>query len=158
MLLDTLSQNATSAAKLNQGNSIAHFFTVLILFALVLAATYYTTKFVARTQEGKAKTGNLEVLETIVVAPGRFLQIVRIGSKYAAIGVGKEEITFLTELKEDDFTLPEEKSGSFAGILQKMKEKFPNTGGTEENGEDAKGEGTAEDGSSPEGGGSGESE
>ena len=97
MLLDTLSQNATSAATVSHGNSVAHFLTVLVLFLLVLAATYFTTKFVAKTQEGKARTGNLEVLETIAVAPGKFLQIVRIGKKYAEIGVGKDQNSFLTE-------------------------------------------------------------
>ena len=126
MLLDTLSQNATSAATLRQGNSIAHFLTVLVLFALVLAATYYTTRFVAKAQEGKTRTGNLEILETIAAAPGRFLQIVRIGRRYAVIGVGKDEITYLTELSEDDFDRSGSKSGGeFAGILQRMKEKFP---------------------------------
>lgn len=131
MLLDTLSQNATSAATLRQGNSIAHFLTVLVLFALVLAATYYTTRFVAKAQEGKTRTGNLEILETIAAAPGRFLQIVRIGKRYALIGVGKDEISYLTEIPEEDLDLSGSRSGGeFAGILKRMREKFPTTADT----------------------------
>ena len=132
MLLDTLVQNTTSQSGGSSANNIAHFLTVLVLFVLVLAATYFTTKFVAKTQEGKQKSGNLEVLETIALAPGRFLQIVRIGKKYCAIGVGKEEVSFLTELTEEDFTIAKENGGSFAGILQRMKEKFPGEAGSDQ--------------------------
>ena len=42
-------------------NSIARFLTLLVIFALVLAITYFTTHFVAKSQRGIVRAANMQI-------------------------------------------------------------------------------------------------
>ena len=105
------------------------FVTVLILFVLVLAITYLVTKWIANYQKGKTIAGNLEVIETCRITANKYVQIVRAGSKYLVIGLGKDEIHILSELTEDQMNLQDanrEQTMNFSSILaeaKKLKEK-----------------------------------
>ena len=103
-------------------NSIARFLTLVVIFVLVLAITYFSTRFFAKSQSGIVKAANMQVCETLQLAPGRYLQIVRVGKKYYLIGTGKDNISFMTEIDDDleftDKTLP-----GFSDILEKFKKK-----------------------------------
>ena len=50
---------------------------VLIIFVFVLIITYFTTKWVGGFQKIQMSKGNLMVLETIRIANGKFLQLVK---------------------------------------------------------------------------------
>lgn len=78
---------------------------MLLVFVVVLAAACYTTKFLAKTGYIQSKTANIEILESYRLAPNKSVQILKIGTKYVAVAAGKEEITFLTELSEDELEL-----------------------------------------------------
>lgn len=78
---------------------------MLLVFVVVLAAACYTTKFLAKTGYIRSKTANIEMLESYRIAPNKSIQIVKIGTKYVAVAVGKEEVTFLAELSEDELEL-----------------------------------------------------
>ena len=110
-------------------DSYLQFVTVLILFVLVLAITYLVTKWIANYQKGKAIVGNLEVIETCRITANKYVQIVRAGSKYLVIGLGKDEIHMLSELSEDEINLQDvrkEQTMDFSSILdevKKLKEK-----------------------------------
>ena len=49
--------------------------------------------------------GNLKVLETIRIANGKFLQLVKAGEQYFVIAVGKDEVTKIAELTEDQLSI-----------------------------------------------------
>ncbi len=106
-------------------NSVAQFLTVLLIFAGVLVLTYFSTKWIASYQKGKFFSNNISVVETFKITTNKFIQIIRIGEKYYAIAIGKDEITLLGELNEEELTLQEPAqvfSGvDFKSILDKAK-------------------------------------
>lgn len=105
--------------------SFAQLITVILIFLFVLALTYYTTRFVGKYQKTQMQSRNIEVIETFKVTANKFIQIVRTGDKYLVIAIGKDSITMLAELTEDelDFTPAETKgTESFQEILNKAKE------------------------------------
>ena len=95
----------------------------LFIFAVVLAATYLTTRWMGGMQRGRQNNKNLHVIETISVG---------VGSVYLVVSVGKEEVHLLAQLTRDqlkDFSFELEQSGkkqdSFAEILNQLKDKLP---------------------------------
>ena len=85
-------------------DSYLQFITVLLLFVFVLLITYFTTRWIASYQKTKVSGNNLEVMETCRITSNKYLQIVRAGTKYVLIAVGKDEVHMLTELTEEDLT------------------------------------------------------
>ena len=105
-------------------DSYLQFMTVLILFVFVLLITYWTTRWIAKYQKGKAGAGNLEVIETCRISPNKYVQVLRAGEKYLIIAIGKDEIHMLTELSEADLVIQEnsgEQTLSFAGVFEQVK-------------------------------------
>ncbi len=105
-------------------NSYLQFISMLLVFIGVLAATYFFTKWMANFQKEKTSTGNIEVIETARISATKYIQIVRIGQKYMAIGVGKDEITSLGEISREDLIIKEDDPQdniSFKDILEKFK-------------------------------------
>jgi flagellar protein FliO/FliZ len=97
---------------------------MLLVFVVVLAATYFFTKWMASFQKEKTSTGNIEVIETARISTTKYIQIVRIGSKYMAIAVGKDEVTSLGEVSREDLIIREDKPEdnlNFKDILEKIK-------------------------------------
>ena len=110
-------------AKSSTAGSISQLITVFLLFVLVLAATAFSTRFIANYQKGQMVNRNLEVIETLRVANNKYLQIVRAAGKYFVIGIGKDEISMLTEISEDELIKISTDKGSakdtFADIFAK---------------------------------------
>ena len=86
-------------------DSYLQFLTVLLLFVFVLVITYFTTRWIARYQKVKSNADNLEVIETCRITSNKYLQIVRAGTKYVLIAIGKDEVHMLTELSEEELML-----------------------------------------------------
>lgn len=103
-------------------NSVAQFFTVLLIFAGVLALTYFTTRFVAGYQKSKMSSGNINVLETFRISNNKYIQIVRVGDKVFAVAFAKDSVTLLGELNEDSLSFPE----SGEDFSMDFKEVFKN--------------------------------
>ena len=104
--------------------SYFEFVALLIVFVAVLAATYFFTKWMAGYQKNKTSTGNIEVIETARISTTKYIQIVRIGGRYVAIGVGKDEITNLGDVSEEELVFKEVNPSdniSFKEILDKFK-------------------------------------
>lgn len=106
-------------------NSYVQFLTVLILFVFVLFLTWGVTKWIAGYQKGRAVNANIEMIEAFRLSGNKYVEIVRIGKKYLAIAVGKDSVTMLTEIPEEDlcFTQGEGKSLDFREILNKVQKK-----------------------------------
>ena len=90
-------------------DSYAQFITVLIIFVLVLAATLFTTKWIAGYQKEHMRQGNLAITEAIRLPGNKYIEIIRAGEdKYLVVGVGKNELTLLATLtKEEIKNIPE---------------------------------------------------
>ncbi|MCR5669807.1 MAG: flagellar biosynthetic protein FliO [Butyrivibrio sp.] len=100
------------------------FVFVLIVFVLVLAATYFVTKWLAGYQKERNTSSNIEILETARISTTKYIQIVKIGEKLFAIAVGKDEVTLLGELSKDDVVIREDDPSeniNFKDILEKIK-------------------------------------
>lgn len=83
-------------------DSFAQVMTVLLVFVFVLALTYFVTRWIASYQKGSLSSGNIEVLEIQRIAQNRHIQIVRIGEKYFALGLGKDDVQMLVEVSKDE--------------------------------------------------------
>ena len=116
---------STSEGLVNRSNTVIQFITVLLIFAFVILITWFTTQWIAKIQSGQASMmgANLEVVETKKVAQDKYLQIVRAGDKYLVLGIGKNEISCLAELKSDELELSDRgsKSSSFNAIFDRVK-------------------------------------
>lgn len=106
---------------------------VLLIFLFVLALTYVTTKWIANYQKGKSYNKNLKVIETLRLTQNKYIQIVEAGDVYLVIGVGKDEITMLTTLTEEqlkdldtyEVQKQTEAGENFQDILNKIKKRLP---------------------------------
>lgn len=107
-------------------SSFAQLITLLIVFIFVLALTFYATKWMAKIQKSQFKNSNIEVIETFRLSNTKYIQIVKLGEKYVAIAVGKDTVTFLTELDESQLDLTKAVEGTntleFQEILKKVKD------------------------------------
>ncbi|MCR5421589.1 MAG: flagellar biosynthetic protein FliO [Lachnospiraceae bacterium] len=109
----------------------AQFMTVLIIFAIVLALTYFTTRFVGSYQKLQGLNRNLEILETLKVTNNKFLQIIRAGNKYFVIAVNKDDISLISELsgEELDMSVNDQKTEDrFKKMLDIARDKMTKRG------------------------------
>lgn len=114
MLLSSTSKRA---------DSIGQLLTVILIFLFVLALTYFATKLTAGLQKGRLAGSNVEILETFKIAPTKFIQVARIGSKYYSYVVCKDTVTLLGEMAEEDIASLE-KEGKETAINLNFKEIF----------------------------------
>lgn len=108
------------------GESIFELIVVLVIFVGILLLTYYTTKWIAGYQKGRMVNQNLELIETLKITNNKYVQIIRAGKdKYLVIGVGKDEISRLGELTEDEVKLlsedASEEKDAFRNILDSFR-------------------------------------
>ena len=115
-------------------SDIAQLLTVLIIFIFVLALSMFCAKWMGNFQKAQSAVGSAEVIETIRIAHGKFVQIIRIGSKYKVIAISRDTVTYLGDVDESDIkvTGPEEKK-TFSEILSKaFSDKDNLSGGKQE--------------------------
>ena len=111
----------------------------LLIFAFVLVITYFTAKWVGGYQKMSMCGKNLQIIESLKVAPNKFLCLVKAGKNYLVIAVGKDEVTLLTQLTEEQLSevpIFDSYQGNvmsgktvvaenFQEILEKVKGHFP---------------------------------
>ncbi len=121
-------------AKMSDSNNVFQLIGVTFLFLFVLVITYVTTKLIGGIKAGTLTESNFKVIDTYKVTQNKYMQIIKIGSKYFVIAVCKDTIQLITELKEEDIVLKDRSSKvntSFQDILKAIKkqnEKVENTG------------------------------
>ena len=97
------------------------------ILILILIATYYVTKWIAKSGMIQNQAKNIKVIETFKIAPNKYIQIIQLGTQYYSIAVTKEQVTFLTALEEEqlDFSVRENEGSKmsfkdvFAGFSMK---------------------------------------
>ncbi len=110
----------------------AQFLTVFVIFLAVLAITYYTTRIVGKYQKLQGFNRNFEAIETYRVTGNKFLQLIRVGKRYFIVAVGKDEISLISEVSEEDIELdPEVNSVAndrFKQIFEVARDKITKRG------------------------------
>lgn len=104
----------------------SQFLTVLIIFVLVLAVTYWVTKWIAGYQKARTSDVNFELIESFQLANNKYIQIIRVGQKYLAVAIGKDSVTMLTEIPEDQLILSDNKNNvqiGFKELFEKVQKK-----------------------------------
>ncbi len=107
------------------------FLTVLIIFIIVLVITYLTTRLVGSYQKQQTHGRNIEVIEVTRIGNNRFLEIVRVGKRYFVIATGKEEISFISEVSEEDIDLNADDTAAndrFKQIFEIARDKITKRG------------------------------
>lgn len=89
-------------------DSVLQLLGLIVLLAIIIAATYFTTRFIGKFQSNQMRKSNFNVIESYRITQGKYLQIVKISSKYFVIALGKDEITFITQLEEDEILLKDD--------------------------------------------------
>lgn len=115
-------------------DSFVQLITVLVIFVFVLIITYFTTRWMAGIQKGRSFNKNLRIIETISAGNNKMISIVQAGEKYLVVSIGKDEVHYLTELKQEElkdlsFMNPDnqnDKQDPFAEIFGRLKEKYDN--------------------------------
>lgn len=90
---------------LTRVESLFNLFGIILVFLFILGLSYLATKFIGNSSLLQQKNKNIQVIETYKLAPNKYIQIVRVGKKYIALGIGKEEIEFLSEISDEDLLL-----------------------------------------------------
>lgn len=120
-------------------NSFIQLAGVFVIFVFVLVITYFTTKWIGNYQQTSLLNKNLKIVESLRVGNNKSIAMIRAGKSYLVVAVGKDEVTLLTELTEEQLTeVPTffaEKNvfsgkgkvvhGNFQEIFEKVKEHFP---------------------------------
>jgi len=81
---------------------------LILITVLVLVLAFYSTRLIAKYQNNAwSAKNNIQFIESYRVGGNKMVAIAKIGEKYFALGIGKEEIHVIAELKKDDLKLPD---------------------------------------------------
>jgi len=111
-------------------DSIVQLITVLLIFVFVLAVTLAVTKWMAGFQRLQSEGKNIQIIETTKMSPNQYAQIMKIGDKYVAVAISKENVTVLTTLEESQLNLDASKQSyksDFASVLKKFSRNNENS-------------------------------
>lgn len=110
-----------SASETSTNNNIFQFIVIAFIFVIVLVLTGLTTKWIASYNKLQGYQRNIETIETYRITNNKWIQILKIGQRYIVVAIGKDEVNFLLELKEDDIVKFKNTEGSnFNNILDKI--------------------------------------
>lgn len=101
---------------------------LIIVFIIILFATYYVSRWVGKSGLIQNSSSNIRVVETFRLSQTKYLQIIKVGEKrFFLIAVSKDDITYISELNEEDITIVQdsmtENNFNFADILKKITSK-----------------------------------
>lgn len=113
-------------------DSFLKLISVLLVFVFVLAITYVVTRWIGNYQKTQMKCKNLRIIETIPAGNNKMICLVKAGTQYLVVAIGKDEIHPLTTLTEDqltDFSFQNDTESlavgeSFQEILGQLKDKM----------------------------------
>lgn len=98
---------------------------LILLFIIILAATYFTTRFIGQFHNNQIKKSNFKIIETLRISQGKHLMLIAVSSKYFVIALGKNEITVVAQLAENEVILKDGNEIGGKDFLQYLS-KFTN--------------------------------
>jgi len=103
---------------------------VLAIFAVILLVVWLLLKWMGGLQNQQLKNRNMQIMESIRVGGNKMISIVRVGTAYFVVAVGKDEIHPIARLDDEQISSlkyngEKDVSGSesFSGILGRITEK-----------------------------------
>lgn len=114
----------------NTGDNFLQFISVLFVFVVILIVAYFVARWIGAQGQGRGQFGNrnIRVVEGYRMGPNKTIQIVKVGNKFFVLGVGKDEISYLGEVEEEDLAITEDTMKpllDFKDFLAKAKNKVP---------------------------------
>ena len=112
------------SSSLTTGSSYGQLMIVLLIFVGVLALTYFVTRWISGYQRARGEGANIQLVESLPLAANKYVQIIRIGQKYYALAITKDNVTLIAELGKDDINIATESvstMSSFRDILSHAK-------------------------------------
>lgn len=106
-------------------SSVLELVVLLIIFVLVLFASYYVTKWIAKKGMPGNRQSNIEIIESFRLGQSKTIAIIRVGKKYLAVGMTKENMEVLCEVDMEDLELNnavEQKHGMDVSFKDVMKQ------------------------------------
>ena len=111
--------------------SLLSLFGVMILFCLILVLCYVVTRWLGSSGLLQQRNRNISIVESYKLGPNTYIQIVKIGKKYHALGTGKDTVEYLSEIEEEYLDLEQYKNlnqrgqnqENFKDILSKVSKK-----------------------------------
>lgn len=103
-------------------DSFVQLLGALVIFAFVLVITYFTTRWIGNYQKTNMHNKNLQFVESVRVGNNKFISLVKAGKVYLVIAVGKDEVTMLAQLTEEQ--LEEIPLTEVSGIMDNVQSKF----------------------------------
>ena len=104
-------------------NSVAQFISVTVIFLVVLAVTYFTTRWIGSYQKKQISCGNIKIVESLRLSGNKILEGVNVGDKYFLIAVCKDTVTTIGEINGDELVLTDNtKTGeTFGNVFSRFK-------------------------------------
>ena len=104
-------------------NRVVQFITVTLIFVIVLAITYFTTRWIGSYQKKQMSYGNIKIIESYRLSGNKILEIIKTGDKCFLIAVCKDTVTLLGEIDESTLELKKDtdKSESFGTVFSRFK-------------------------------------
>ena len=84
--------------------SFLQLISALLIFAFVLLITYFATHWVGSYQKVRMKSKNLQVIESLSAGNNKSICLLKAGTEYLVVAIGKDEIHPLATLKEEQLT------------------------------------------------------
>lgn len=84
--------------------SFLQLIVTLLIFIFVLGITYITTRWIGNYQKGHMNSKNLRMIETIPAGQNKHICLLKAGTEYLVVAIGKDEIRPLATLSEDQLT------------------------------------------------------
>ena len=112
----------------NSFENFIQFLSLIVVFILLLVVVYFVTRWIGGMEQRQYGNKNIKIIEGSRVGPNKVIQIVQVGKEFFVLGIGKDEISYLGEVKEEDLTISEENIKplpDFKEIQAKAKEKIP---------------------------------
>lgn len=117
----------------SSSNGYIQLIVMLLVFVIILYASYAVTRWLAKKGVLGSKTRNITFVESYRINQTKQIAIIKIGKRYHAVGITKEHMEYLTEVPEEELVLQEEhpqtEPASFREVLRNV------TKGGQKNGE-----------------------
>ena len=107
---------------------LSRIITIALLLVGVLFLTGLTTRWLAGFEKKRLKGRNVELLEAVSLGSRKYVQILRVGSRFYAIAVCRDSVTLLCELKEEELNSlspGDREGGGFGALLKAAVKRMP---------------------------------
>lgn len=132
MIFSYLVSAATTQA--GTGNTAFLFIKLIsysFVFLIILAAAYFTTRYVGKKSAAVLGGRNIQIIEKVVLGLDKTLFIVKVGEHYYLLAAGKQNIVLLTEVSKEEIKLSQKEAHgmdvfpNFDSYLKKFTRKQP---------------------------------